>query len=410
MLQTYHRGRKCRLVIGSQVAVAGYLAIFLGFYLYHTLVAYGVVAPVLRGYFVAICVLALPVVATAYVQHVRTSMHRLHVDALFVGFTVFYLLVSGIGAALGASQDIVRSHLAVIPQWLTLFGVARLLDVTSKTFAVAARVTMGAMVVLVLAGTSEGAFRYWGDHGDPLLVNYQSYGLLFMVAALFCAASLRSGISRFSVYGISIVALFLIGARSEFVGFTAGALCLEACVSRYRGVLFIVATAVFAISALSLQYLMQEMPTHRIVDLVFLSDIGSVIERKKALADAVATISESPILGEFGSYQYGLYAHNLLSAWVDLGVAGFLWLAVLMFTAVADLGRRYKAWRFDRQFALAMSACATCALLLVASKAFFYMLVPIALGLYARFYAHCDQISILGPSRVGRYRIDYASR
>lgn len=410
VLQFYHRGRARRLAIGSRVALAGFLTIFLGFYLYHTLVAYGVITPVVRGYFVAICVLALPVVGTAYVQHIRASTHRLHVDALFFGFTTFYFIVSGLGAAFGAKEAIVWSHFAVVPQWLTLFAIARLLEVTSREFAAAAQVTMGTMVALVLMGSSEGVFRYWGDYGDPLLVNYQGFGLVFMVAALFCAASLVSGALRIGVYAISIVTLFLIGARSEFIGFLVGALCLEASLSRYRGMLTAIVVALVATGVPLLLYLVQTMPAHRIVDLVFISDIGTVVERKKALEDAISTISEHPIWGDFGSYQPGSYAHNLLSAWVDLGVVGFSWLALLVFGALMDLARRYRAWRFDRQFALAISACATCALLLIASKAFFYMLVPIALGLYARFYAHCDQVSIRGPICVEQCRTDDARR
>jgi hypothetical protein len=68
---------------------------------------------------------------------------------------------------------------------------------------------------------------------------------------------------------------------------------------------------------------------NRILELLDLSQSTSANKRHHLTVYAMQTIAAHPILGDYASYKPGYYSHNVLSAWVDLGLFGFVYLLAI---------------------------------------------------------------------------------
>jgi hypothetical protein len=98
------------------------------------------------------------------------------------------------------------------------------------------------------------------------------------------------------------------------------------------------------------------------------------------------TIAAHPILGDYASYAPGYYSHNVLSAWVDLGLFGFLYvLAITIVPAVPMFLKEFFAGRRRPEFILGFSLACCTVLLLISSHYFTDMLIGATLGVYSQY-------------------------
>lgn len=369
----------------SSFAHAALAALFPGFFLYHLLVANGL-PPVLGGYSVAAAAAVLPMCLLAYVAGGRSAgWHWL--DAVFIGFVVVWAIAIGFGAGKPDTGPVVVSHVGAMIQWLALYGIARSADLTGgglRTWAVTSWVVMTLAVAATLSVETliQGVLGV-ASADDEAVATYQDFGLLYLIIALLCVSQLASPISAAFVLVVSVVVLFLNGARSEFVALLVGAWCLMLLLSRRRAwVLGLSALAVAGLWAMS-GPLGDLFPDNRIVDLIETRAEGSAREREDMAQAAWRSVMERPLTGRFGDYAPGEYAHNLLSAWVDLGVVGIAALSLALVLPLLELGARMSRHGPDRAAAAAAVFLLLAILLLLLAKTFTYNLVPFALGLYA---------------------------
>lgn len=58
----------------------------------------------------------------------------------------------------------------------------------------------------------------------------------------------------------------------------------------------------------------------------------SLNDRRTIFDERLLSINESPLLGSYGDYESGRYAHNLFSVWDDYGLVGLLLFLVILFS------------------------------------------------------------------------------
>jgi O-antigen ligase len=191
---------------------------------------------------------------------------------------------------------------------------------------------------------------------------------------------------RLVLYAIAVAALFLNGARSELVA----ALCVLPMIELYRAkhwfpYLYVV-LLVFGLANIDPQFLANRFPESRVWELFNLSQSSSAAARHELTEHALRTIAEHPVLGAYASYPPGGYSHNILSAWVDLGVFGFVYmLFMLLRTAVGLCSRGWLVRPRSGQFLLAWSLICISLLLLATAKTFDDMFFGAAMGAYANY-------------------------
>lgn len=389
---------------GSRFGAAAFVCVFPGFWLYHAFVALGFIPPVLRGYSVAIAAMVFPLLALGYARHASGGRASL-MDAVFFTVVGAWLLFTASQFLAGATPAIVQSHLGSIPQWLSLYLIARLLDVDDPAFRLVCRISLALMTVVVLTNLSAGSFAL-ESNTVPIeervsVATYQDFALIYLTTALFCAIQLRATVARAWLYSLAIAVLFMIGARTEFAAVLVAVVILEWCLARRRAAI-VVLTLLFAlIVGLVLQVLIEVSPENRVVELITRpSDDSSVQERLFMLESALRTIENNPLSGNFASYPPGEYAHNVLSAWVDLGLAGLLVFAFLLIAPLMDLLRQFRSRAREPLYALALTLLLVDVLLLLTAKFLAYGLTPLALGLYARTRAPVPSAATQGASRT----------
>lgn len=389
-----HRGSARRAVgmAGRRLALLAFVVVFPGYFAYHALVAEGMPA-FLRGYSVLGAALATPIVALGYLKSMGTRHSVVWVDAAFLAFVVLLAGAASVGAASGADSAIVGAHLGSVPQWIALYGVARLLDPTDRDVRRVVTLSWVTMSAIVLGNLSEGAFLVAALE-VPLadrdtLATYQDFALLYLIVSVLCLAALRSPWCRALVFGVATLVLFMNGARSELIALLLATLLISWCLTRHRlalaaGMLGLVLAAAAAISAaLATGTLAELLPYNRVIDLIENRAEGTLSERGEMLAEAWATLGKHPLLGHYASYKPGEYAHNILSAWIDLGIVGLALLLLLLVLPLVDLGRQFARRQRDVGFVGTLTLLLLALLLLLAAKAFTYNLVPFAVGAYA---------------------------
>ncbi len=356
------------------VALFGYASLFPGFFVYNLTVFYGAPA-FLGGFMVRASAAALPFLLLAYADRFRS---RGAMDArdlffsLFVGFCFLWLTIVDPGFE---KEEITTGYFGVLTTWVCLYLLVRLLPLFSPIFINFNRFSFALMLVIVFAN-STGALFIVGA-GD-LEVTYQSFAVILLFCGFLALSQTDQPLLQWLTSLALIAALFVIGARSEFVG---ALILISLIMTIKRGrALNIGVAIVVSIVAFSNLHLLESLETNRIRDLVYNAAYGSRFERELAMSQAVFTIFQNPFIGDYGSYTNGSYAHNVLSMWVDFGMLGFalfIGLFAMFFTKLTHKIRRQSQVAV---VAHGIALLATTFLLLLTAKHFTYILVPLSLA------------------------------
>lgn len=359
-----------------------------GFFIYHFLVAKQLLPGLLAGYSTAMAGILLLPMGALYVQHVigRPS-ERCAMDYAFNAFVVFYAVVLLVNMAVSGRGAAANAQLGIVLQFLTLYWVARLVPLGQARFQGWLLAFLLAMTVAFAFNADEGTFVVAAlellqttDH----LANYQAYAFVYSVVMLFVLAPMQTRWHRLLVYLFAAPALFLNGARTEFIGMLLLILLLEFIESRHKLFTLAVAAALTGLAIASLPLLAELYPESRTVFLfIDYSDDVSANERTRMLSGGLESIADNPWLGAFGSHAPGEHIHNALSAWVDLGLVGFVWYVLLIAVPVLDLCLLRRPQLRNPTYRLAVSLVFLIALFAITAKHFTHQLLPLAAGIYA---------------------------
>lgn len=381
----------------SRLASLAFMMLFPFFFFYHTALALQLIPPVLGGYFSPVSLALAPLLFLAYVLDVCKAKARFTgTDLAFLAFLLYFLLVVAIHAIfLNADGEVVASHLISILHFAAIFVMFKLTDFRSKRVWWSALACWVAMTVIIFNLSSDGFF-YLREQEDSAnqdyIATYQGFGRSYFVTVLILIPFVRAVPLRILIYALSVSALFVNGSRSEFVATLLAIALIEILRARHRMAILCAAMALAAFAAFYSTELMQLLPENRTLELLHLSEASSWDERNFAFHRALETIFRSPALGDYGSYvdlgEQGLYAHNIFSAWVDLGFVGFAWLLLLLLIPFCFLAKEALHSHPDDglpELMLTLELVAVTILLLFTAKEFTYMLTGAALGRYARY-------------------------
>lgn len=232
-------------------------------------------------------------------------------------------------------QMLVRAmHAVVLNVAIYAFVRAWILDVYSCALVALSGVILG---VLMLANSRQGDFVLMRPQVNPTaVVNYMGFAPWLLIGGVFSLAIASRLANKLCVFAWFSLLLFLNGARSEFTSYLTITFALVTAtairVRNWKALALLVGLLVGA--AICLPPVSDAAQMGRSARLLRVTEETSWKSRLTLTANAVETIRRNPILGNYGSYardggSIGLYAHNVLSAWVDLGFVGFILYAYL---------------------------------------------------------------------------------
>jgi hypothetical protein len=240
--------------------------------------------------------------------------------------------------------------------------------------------------------TGELMFYARQAFGSDHIATYQGFARSGLTMSIFLFAFSRNPFVKIMVFCSSAFVLFIMGSRSEFVAFL---FCIGTFVilrAHWGSLISIFLYSVLMMGAVVV-FLAVDISTlqgSRQFQLFNLGNASSFISRLELQNVAVAQILMNPILGEFGGHiiangSAGSYSHNVLSVWVNYGLMVFVvYLALIVFPLVHTSLILLKNKHLNVDLTLAFLFLSAVFLLVVTSKSVFWVLPPLAWGLYAR--------------------------
>lgn len=375
---------------GHLAGMVAFLALFPGFFFYHTALGLGAVGALLGGYFTPVSLLVAPALFYFYAYQIRHDRNYLtkH-DVCFLLYLGYFAAVVAVNAVAGANAVIVGHHVLAIVFMLNTFLIFRMSDFNERRFRIALLATLAVMSAIVFIYAVDGAFYLapLGAARNPeSLATYQGFSRSYLFTFAAAIAFTRSPRLRLLLYAVGAATLFINTARSEF----AALLFLMPVIELYHAKHKILAASIFALLLVlayaNLDQLLSVLPNNRILELLDLSQSSSAAKRQHLSMHAMNTIARFPVFGDYASYAPGFYSHNVLSAWVDTGLFGFLF--VLGMVIVPALQMFIKGYFFNiksPRFILGFSLACITVLLLFTSHYFTDMLIGATLGAYSAF-------------------------
>lgn len=392
---------------GEQAIVGlAFLLLFPVFFFYHTLLGLGMTSAFLGGYFTPVTLLIALPLYFIYGNKVRAN-HKLvgKADLFFFGFVLYFFAVIAVNAAAGANRLIVTNHVFSTLFMIHLFIIFKIADFSQPGFQRLAVASLLIMSAIVFYFTTEGSF-YLGTAGlekdRQSLATYQGFSRSYLFVFMVIIPYTRSRRTRIALYCLAAAGLFLNATRSEFVALLFLIPVIELYYSRHKLMVVTVLILLILMVKMNLDGIVELIPDNRILELLDLSQSTSATLRHHLRDLAVQTISAHPLLGDYASYLPGDYAHNILSAWVDLGLFGVIFLLSLLILPTANMFYTgYFAKEKSGDFLLGFCVASITLLLLLTSHYFADMLIGATLGSYSKYrdgrhYAK-DRTPYLGP-------------
>jgi hypothetical protein len=324
------------------VSDAVLLAWFGGFFVYSGAVIAG--APASLGGFTGLAATAAVVpLAIAFAGTLRRQ--RPHKVEYFVWLFIFFISLAfiWIGDIQTDPRNIAEYRNGFII-WLAMFLLGRSIDLSRRSTRAILLFVAATGVLIIFVSSQQGTLRF---SNSTVRLTYQSVAAYLYVPAIVSVALFRGWSAGF-LFALFGVCFYVNGARAEFIAYlTFGLVYLvisRGGVAKSAALFFVILLGLTSVPVLDAVFdFLSGFSGNRINDLIFNRAEGSISLRRIASVQAWQTVMQHPLTGAFGHYRPGNYAHNILSAWVDLGITGlFLFLAMLGSALFASFKRFFQ--------------------------------------------------------------------
>ncbi|MBL1420838.1 MAG: hypothetical protein COC24_010045 [Alphaproteobacteria bacterium] len=364
------------------------------YFFYIALNSFGVIGNFLGGYLPIMMSCSFVFLAFIYLRNFKTNI----IDTVFIVFVLYSAVLVFFTAATSImSQEELYFHISTILYSCVYFMLFKEIDYKSKIFNSMILISILAMIIIVLSSIVNGTLslstnlKYGAS--EEGLTNYQSLAVSFILCAAIYLNSDAKMIYKICISIICIVTLHFIGARSEFFAFiiilfSTGYLDSD---SKIKYLLILLIMSIISILTILLLFQVEQFDLghNRIVDLIMNgSQATSNLSRDVILDEGIEIIQQSIWFGDMNGYSEGRYIHNILSAWQDYGIIGFLiFLFLIGISLKLAVSLVLNSQKQNAQKPnLALSLLLYSVFLLLFSKTYGYLPFYASLGLLTREY------------------------
>jgi hypothetical protein len=375
--------------VSDLIIQLSFLVLFPGFFFYNTAIGIDLIPAYLGGYFAIVSLALFPALSFVYI---KKNDRIVLIEIIFALFLIFFLSVAVINYLINGNDIIAKNHIPSVIYLANLFVIFKLIKFDNRVrFLIVA--SLVAMSLIIFYFSEGGAFYLKAQNiasEAESVATYQGFARSYLLTFLVAATFFKSKIARLLLYMMAIPSLYLNGARTELVAVVLLISMVEFYFSKHKLFLVILAASAATIIGLNADTLAELLPDNRILQLLDTSQASSAILRAEYFSNALRTIADNPLLGDYASYVrvtgIGTFAHNIFSAWVDLGLIGFLLLSSILIFPPLVL---YRDWIMSREntteFLLALSVFSVTTLLVFVAKDYTYMLTGAAVGTFVKY-------------------------
>lgn len=367
-----------------------FMLLFPGFFFYQTLLGLGITRAFLGGYFTLVAlILTFPLMFFFFIAVKRHEYYFLKFDFYCASCMMYYAVVIAIQFVAGSDSMILKRYVQSIIFCINMYIIFRIIDFNDKKFIVLAMLSLVLMSGITIYFSIDGFFylQALNEAKDPdSLATYQGFARSYIYTFLIVISTAKSIVTRFLLYGIATSTLFLNGARSEFSAVLFLVPIIELYYMKNKFYSIIIFLFLLLLLGANSESIIAMLPDNRTLQLFDLSHSSSAVAREHLASDAWRTITANPMFGDFASYPDGHYAHNILSAWVDFGLVGFVFLgALLIWPAFRLFSDGFFMKEKSCNFVLACSLICIAILWALTAKNVPDMSIGAALGAFARY-------------------------
>ena len=381
--------------VSELTADINFFLVFFFYVVFQVFIQVGYVEPHVVHSFSFILALTIPVSILGLLVDRRVyALIKMPVVKAYVFFLVFYFFFVLYNFAIGVGLDHLIYHVKSVFR-LVAFYLLTLNVYVGGAFDRRRNILtfLGVSFLIVILSVAEvlniGSIYYEGGYFE---LDYQMLAFLILFFWLGSAPAKNYLYELFLAF-LLLGALYFLGARTEFyMAFVLLVIRLFVIAKNRLLIVFFFIISLSVLLHVAFFYVgVEALSNIRIFALLFEGADASRSSRGDLTREAFNTISNYPFLGDFGGHDLGAYAHNLLSAWVDFGFFGFLYLVLLVFFpfihALVNLNKA--------RYSLYFSVISCLSLLIVAfvlAKTYSYSMLSVALAYYGLWQLKQDGI------------------
>ncbi len=332
----------------QRLSLIFFFLLFPGLFFYSSAVSAGLIPAVIGGGFgITASIAFLALLPLLFVNATKLRGRSLLATTLFftlIIYTVFWLLAHYfLGSAYQKRLDVFFQVVTTVVAWLALFSIGYFWPPNlSKGYRSVLVFCLGCIALIVLTNIDfrRLIFLFGVSDADGAL-SYQGLARSASMTGLVLLSVLRSIRVSFIIAVLLLTTVFFIGARSELVGVVAVLPFIAYLHFRRRPLAIVLVIFVVGMMMLGVVvYYFDQLSMSRQFQLMNISESSSAVARASLHNQALEAIKEAPLLGNFAGQveqhgSIGAYAHNILSAWRQFGVVGFVLYLYLMFSSFA---------------------------------------------------------------------------
>ncbi|MCZ4323452.1 O-antigen ligase family protein [Pseudomonas anguilliseptica] len=370
----------------EKAAFIFFLFLFPGSFFYHAAVGLNYISPFFKGY---ISIVGLAGASLLVVLKVLGFLRGGTIEKNHIWFFIFialFFLVSCYNFSIGVYAESARINILLAVNLLACYLIFSSMDSLDNSFKYVVVMAAASMSAFIFFFSKNGVFDVSSlSPNAPLVANYQTFALAYLPVMVVAIAKATNKHWRYALFLVAVYCLYFNGARSEFLAMLIFFAVFEVSVSSRR-VIEVLRVTIFTMAAIaSILIVIPQGVENRTSRLVNLSEDNSSNIRDNIFQEGVEKISRSPLLGDYGNYERGLYIHNVFSAWQDLGFFGFLYFCLMIAFPLFFFSRDSLIKRnTSKETALCLGMLVATSILLIYAKYFAYPLVAITLGMISR--------------------------
>lgn len=316
----------------NKMANIFFIMYFPSFLIYHIFLAYDIITPFLGGYSIIITlILFVPTLKLLINFNKRVVCLFDKKDIFFYSFLIYFLIILVFNFIKGKNETILLEHGIMILEFLVVYLIFRTFNLTDKKVLIFSYLIFFIVPFFILnvLNKFQGNVKY--------IATYQDIAFFYSIILILLLVNTEKFYKRYFIYILSFVFLYLLGSRSEFVFLFLIFFLNEFYISKNRLLFFMVLFSVCMIGCMVLFFnfdkIIETLPDSRVKYIIStgLSLDGSNIERNQFFDAGLQVINNNVIFGAYASYKSGNYIHNIFSAWVDLGIIGFVVINIFIF-------------------------------------------------------------------------------
>lgn len=380
----------------QQLSLTYFILLFPAIFFYSSGVASSLITPILGGGFGFFAALTLATLSPSLLMRIPTlSGNALIMTFAFASLSLYTttLLIANylLHKNLQNINELINQYLTLLATWTALFAIGFFWPKSTPVSFRALNFVFlcGIFLVITLNIDRSNMIFALGTSQTEMSLSYQGLARSTAFTGLALLALIKDKAISAIVALILLFSLFFIGARAELVGVIATLPFIAYLHFKARPISTLIISIILGVILLAFfVYFYDTLKISRHFEIFNIASSSSGSARIEMHRSAMESIKDSPLLGNFGghaqSYEgVGSYAHNIISAWRQLGVLGFSLYCFLMIGSIVIPLKELKKgnYRINEIPQVAATLSIFSLVLMIGAKSVFWSFPALAWGM-----------------------------